>query len=172
MNNGFYSFPQKDVTVPAVTIRTLDQQEDFINYTIQNATSNYEGEVIEGSIDSAVQLFDLVCLYNGGSIWYQVTQGNDKYITRILGIYLGNNKVLLEGTIVIRDNVNINGPYVQNLVQGGAVYVKESTTTGEIDCTIPAAGYIRRLGHCYYRSIVNTSYWIFKFKPSIDWFTP
>ena len=148
---------------------SITDQEAFAASATDNGTPTYEGEVVEGVIDTGVQLFDLVCLYDGGSTWYQVRQSDPNYVTRMLGIYVGNNYVLLEGNIVAEDNQNTYGPYVQNLVQGGAVYVKESTTTGEIDCTIPTGGFIRRLGHCYYQSTNATHEWIFKFRPSNDW---
>jgi hypothetical protein len=86
----------------------------------------------------------------------------------MLGIYLGNNLVLLEGNILQDDNGS-NGPIVQNIDDGLVVYIKDGTTTGEMDTTQPGGGYIRRLGHCFYQSINSGSRWIFKFRPSNDW---
>jgi hypothetical protein len=148
-------------------------QEAFIVDTIDNSRINYEGEAIVGTIDSAVQLYDLVSLESDG-LWYQVDQTNNK-ATKMLGICLdlevGRELILLEGNIVAHDGNGANSPKIFSVDHGLPVYIKEGTTTGEMDTTMPTNGsnYLRRLGHCYYNSSTNSAYWIFKFRPSNDW---
>jgi hypothetical protein len=141
---------------------SLSTQELFTQ-----TTTNWDGEIIESTnIHGSVSDFNLVGLETD-SIWYPIDQ-NSPISTHMLGIYLGNNLVLLEGNILQDDNGS-NGPIVQNIDDGLVVYIKDGTTTGEMDTTQPGGGYIRRLGHCFYQSINSGSRWIFKFRPSNDW---
>jgi hypothetical protein len=153
------------------TIAT-SSQEAFITTTLDTSQVNYEGEVIIGTLDGTVQLYDLVYL-RGDSLWYQVDQTTDKS-TKMLGICLGigeRSLILLEGNIVVHDGGGANCPKVGNVDHGLPVYIQEGTGTGEMNTTVPTNGgnYLRRLGHCYYNSSTNAAYWIFKFRPSNDW---
>jgi hypothetical protein len=89
----------------------------------------------------------------------------------MLGIVLPGGYVLLEGNIIIHDGTGANIPRIDNVDHGLPVYIKDSTSTGQMDTTLPTTSttYIRRLGHCYYNSTDNAIYWIFKFRPSNDW---
>jgi hypothetical protein len=140
----------------------LTTQESF---TINKP--NWDGEVIEvASVNGSVAQFNLVALENDGT-WYAVDQ-TTQLATRMLGIYLDSNLVLLEGNILQDDN-GTNGPIISNVDHGLVVYIKNGTTSGEMDTNIPGGNYIRRLGHCYYQSTESGAIWIFKFRPSNDW---
>ena len=123
----------------------------------------------EVTFDLGVQNFDLVFLDTDG-IWYPVDQSTDSS-TKMLGICNGYDPgtglgtVILEGDIVISTGPGY--PQVAGAGYGLPVYIRDST--GNImSTTIPTAGYVRLLGHCYHNPGGGTE-WIMKFRPSHEW---
>jgi hypothetical protein len=147
---------------------SLTSQRYLAGYTIDNSVPNYEGEIVEATFNS-VSNYQLVFLDTDGD-WKPVDQSSDTS-TKMLGIALPGDYVLLEGNIVAHDGTGANGPRVDNVDHGLPVYIQDGTATGQMDTTLPTTSttYIRRLGHCYYNSTDDSKYWIFKFRPSNDW---
>jgi hypothetical protein len=147
---------------------SLTSQRYLAGYTIDNSVPNYEGEIVEATFNS-VSNYQLVFLDTDGD-WKPVDQSSDTS-TKMLGIALPGDYVLLEGNIVAHDGTGANGPRVDNVDHGLPVYIQDGTATGQMDTTLPTTSttYIRRLGHCYYNSTDYSKYWIFKFRPSNDW---
>jgi hypothetical protein len=68
----------------------------------------------------------------------------------------------LDGDVVVD---GIQGPDY-----GLPVYIRNTTTAGDMSTTIPKAGYVRVVGHCYHNNASTTDNWILKFRPSNDWY--
>jgi hypothetical protein len=134
-------------------------------------TYQYSGEVINTNVSSSATQYNLVAL--SGSYWLPVNQTTDTS-TKMLGIALTVNTVnkagavLLEGDISFdgTDGPNINPGLTQN-DSGKPVYIRENGGDGDMSIVPPSSGYVRIVGHVYYND--GTGY-IFKFKPSNDWY--
>jgi hypothetical protein len=91
------------------------------------------------------------------------------HIGKMLGIALEGGKspsnILLNGDISFdgTDGPDIE-PGLTSSDNGKPVYLK---TTGTMTTSPPTTGYVRILGHVYYN---NGTGYIFKFKPSNDWY--
>jgi hypothetical protein len=102
-----------------------------------------------------------------GSSW--VTASLQDHIGKMLGIALEGgkspNNILLNGDISFdgTDGPNIE-PTLTPSDNGKPVYLKNTTT---MTTSPPTTGYVRILGHVYYN---NGTGYIFKFKPSNDWY--
>jgi hypothetical protein len=146
-------------------------QENFLKDLTTVVGPNWEGETVQATIDGSVSQFDLVCLQSDGT-WYQVDQTTDTS-TKMLGIYVGQvesiDVILLEGSIGVHGGSGTNGPRVSNVDNGLVVYIQEASVA-KFDTNVPATNYVRTLGHCYYNSTSDSEYWIFKFRPSNDWY--
>ena len=154
--------------------------QDAVSTNYNNPNSSYLGDIIEADgtttfIDSTVTDGMLVYLYTN-AYWYPVNQA-DLRATSLLGIAhnvyapSGTGYVLLEGHVVI-DDTAISGPYVSGSAYGAPVYIKDSTTTGEMSTAVPTttgSNIVRVLGHCYQQNSGTTSQWMMKFRPSNDW---
>jgi len=165
-------------------------QRDYKSAAIQNAVSNnynnpyasYLGDVIESDgivtyIDSSVTEGMLVNLDSG--TWTPVDQASTKS-TLLLGIAHNlvpsppnlSGFILLEGHVVI-DDTSTAGPYVASAGYGLPIYIKDSTTTGEMSTVVPTTtggpNIVRILGHCYQQNGGSNSQWMMKFRPSNDW---
>jgi hypothetical protein len=111
-------------------------------------------------------------------VWTAVTQ-NSITATYMLGIAyntngLGSGRILLEGHIITTDSSSL-GPKVASPDHGLPVYIRESTTAGEMSTVLPTitggTRVVRVLGHCYLQDQANSSIWMMKFRPSNDWVT-
>lgn len=132
-------------------------------------TSNYAGTVLNtGLIDNSVILYDLVCLREDGG-WYQNAQETERSRKK-LGIYLGNDLVLIEGHIMIDNNNAISGPSVQAIDLGIPIFIRDGGGTA-MSCTPPTSGYVRILGHIYYQNEnSDPNLYIMRFNPSNDFY--
>jgi hypothetical protein len=167
---------------PSNTWVALDFSNDTIVsselYNIQNIadqvqrsfadTANYAGQLIQAPIDVGVADYSLVYLETDGT-WYNpkatVGYGPDK----MLGICLAGGSILIEGDIGVSDD-NSQGVYIPGADYGLPVYI--SDTTGRMTITAPSStnNVVRIVGHIYYRSATNSSWWTMKFRPSNDWY--
>jgi hypothetical protein len=133
---------------------------------------NFEGEVIEATLDGTAAQFDLIYLETDG-IWYPVTQGTQN-CTKLLGICAATGAhplVILEGSITVNDGTYNDTPKVTSIDHGLPIYIKDSTGN-TMSTTVPTTtgDYVRILGHAYYQNSTNTNYWTMKFRPSNDWY--
>jgi len=154
--------------------------QDAVSTNYNNPNSSYLGDVIEVDgittfIDSTVTDGMLVYLHTNAT-WYPVLQANTRS-TLLLGIAhnvfapAGTGYVLLEGHVVI-DDTSTSGPYVSGSAYGAPVYIKDSTTTGQMSTAVPTttgSNIVRVLGHCYQRNSGTATQWMMKFRPSNDW---
>jgi hypothetical protein len=134
-------------------------------------TDNWSGDVIEGNPDSSVAQWALAYLDPSSSTWYPV---DDSAVgsTYLLGIYLGSNIFLLEGHITVHDvDTGGNGPGIQSPGNGLPIYIRDSTTIGDMSTTLPTTtgNYVRIMGHTYYTSAGTGDNFVMKFRPSNDW---
>lgn len=110
---------------------------------------------------------DLVYLNTDG-IWYQVDQTTDSS-TKMLGIAKNiasqTGSVITEGDLVVTTGTGY--PLVAGAGYGLPVYIREGQGTN-MSVAVPATGYVRLLGHCYYNDGSSTE-WIMKFRPSHEW---
>ncbi len=122
---------------------------------------NYSGQAIRAAIDVSATTGNVLYLETDGT-WYNVDQTQDKS-TKMLGIYLGSDRVLLDGDVVLEDATHIKTPGF-----GQPLYIFQSTS--RLATAIPTSGYVRVLGHCYHQNTTTTDNWIVKFRPSNDWY--
>jgi hypothetical protein len=132
----------------------------------------YSGDVIvPGKFNVSVLLYDVVYLNNSTGEWTTVDQSASTS-TNLLGICLSIDPdlVLLEGHIVVSNN-NTGAPGVDSLTGLGVpIYLMERISTDPYMTTVvPTTGYVRILGYPYYRNVVNTNYYLMKFKPDNTW---
>jgi hypothetical protein len=134
-------------------------------------SSSYAGDIIEGTIHSAVNVSDLVYLESADGKWYQADQTSTSS-TKMLGICVVKDKtgfILLEGHVTINDSDNGVGPYVEGVGHGLPIYMN-SGSIAKMSAIPPTTDYIRILGHAYYNNAgKDTHQWIMKFKPDNTW---
>jgi hypothetical protein len=134
------------------------------------AYNSYGGQILGQSyFDTAVTDNDLIYLNTDGQ-WYQVDQTTNTS-TKMLGIaknvFSQTGSVVIEGDIVVTTATGY--PAVDNAGYGLPVYIKQGAGTA-MDTAIPASGYVRLLGHCYWNSGGGGGdEWIMKFRPSHEW---
>ena len=148
------------ITGSATTYKPLTTQENL------SATFTVSGEIVESAnFDGAVILYDLISLVEG--TWFQTDQtaANSE---RLLGIYIGDNKVLLSGYLTVNEGVG-DGPLVDGPVKHGLVVYIQEAAVGLMDTTVPTADYVRTLGHILYANVSISGNWTMKFNPSNDW---
>jgi len=134
------------------------------------ANNNNAGQILgESYFDANVVDNDLVYLNTDGQ-WYQVDQTTDSS-TKMLGIakniFSQTGSVIIEGDVV----VSVGSPYpiVDNADYGLPIYIKSGSGT-TMDTTVPASGYVRIVGHCYWNNGGGGGdEWIMKFRPSNEW---
>lgn len=121
---------------------------------------------------ASVDLYSLVSLRTDGT-WEMVSQTTASS-TKMLGIYLETIdaytcKILLEGHLQVEDTNNDLAPFVTALDYGLPIYIKQSTTTGELSTNVPSTKYVRILGYAYHQSVDTTTIWIMRFDPDNTW---
>ena len=133
----------------------------------------YEGDVIEGNLDSVTPptLYDLVYMEIDG-LWYIVDQTTDSS-TKMLGIYVENTGtnvgwILLEGHCQVEYNDNDNAPYVNGADGLGVPIYIEEGATGLMGTKTPTSGYVRICGHTYWDTFSNDIA-IMRFDPENTW---
>lgn len=167
----------RTLSTPTTTI-ALDFSSDHVAtfgvYAKQSYRNNVESEALSDTLlehsGQAVRFAGQIhgsCVAGGlvyldsGPLWRAVDQTAD-VSTRMLGIYLDSEYVLLEGDVVLDS--------IQSPDYGSTVYIRNTTTTGDMSTTIPTAGYVRVVGHCYHNNTSTAANWILKFRPSNDWY--
>lgn len=157
------------------TVLNPENLETFIatnSNIIGSAPMAVSGEIIGvSSMDSNVALGNIVHLASDGT-WYQADASYAVSSSGMLGVALGigaRPRVLLEGTIAVNDAGATDVTYCQNAQYGVPVYLRDSTP-GELSTNPPGSGTTRIVGHIYYNSTNDSTYWLMKFKPSNDWY--
>ena len=150
------------------------EAEPLANYSNYGNTFTPSGEIINDvTFNVGVSDYDLVSLDATGQ-WYQ-TAMNSNLSTKMLGIAFNvglTNSVLLEGHMVVSSGSN-GAPKVSNLTIGSAVYMNTTSSGIFMSNTAPVATgqAVRLLGHVYYNSTNDTTWYVMKFRPSNDWVT-
>ncbi len=176
-NNAVVNFETPSLNTPGGNI-AFDWRLDYLSvsniYHKQESRVGVEGESLSntlleysgqsfrysGAIHGSCTAGNLIFLDTDG-VWYAVDQTTNSS-TKMLGIYLGSDYVLLEGDITLN---NIQAPDY-----GLPVYIQVAGTSGQMSTTIPTSGYVRVVGHCYYENALTAGQWILKFRPSNDWY--
>ena len=127
--------------------------------SLSNTNLEYSGYTIEATVDAFSAAGDLVYLNTDG-IWYVVDQTTNTS-TKLLGINIDGNNVLLEGDIIL-NNVTLPD-------HGLPLYIRQGNGR-TLSSTIPTSGYVRVIGHCYYQNGTTSTQWIVKFRPANDWY--
>jgi hypothetical protein len=92
----------------------------------------------------------------------------------MMGIFVGGNKILLDGHIVVVEaGITTGFPTILSMspsLIGFPLY--GAIGTPKFDTTIPTTTnqVIRRLGHAYYQNGIDTGYYLMLFRPSNDYF--
>jgi hypothetical protein len=146
-----------------------DTQDNFAS------SVQYSGEIIEAASTSSAGVaptqYQLVSL--SGSYWLPTNQTTD-ISTKMLGIVIvptddpNKGQVLIEGDITWdgSDGAYIH-PGITSNDKGTPVYIRNNTNSGEMSIIPPTSGYVRIVGYVYF---VKSSIYIFRFKPSNDWY--
>ena len=150
------------ITGSISSLNTTASQETF------SSTTYVSGDIIQGTVVGVSQ-YDLAYLNIDGT-WQHVDQTSDTS-TKMLGIYLGGDQILIDGNIsAITAGVGSPiGVDIMNPNQGLPVYI-DSGSAWDFNTTIPTSNYIRTLGYVYYNNTSNANNWILKFRPSTDWY--
>jgi hypothetical protein len=150
------------VTGSISTYFTTASQETF------SSASYVSGDIIQGTVVGVSQ-YDLAYLNIDGT-WQHVDQTSDTS-TKMLGIYLGGDQILIDGNISAT-TAGVGTPIgvdIMNPNQGLPVYI-DSGSSYDFNTIIPTSNYIRTLGYVYYNNAINANNWILKFRPSTDWY--
>jgi hypothetical protein len=146
-----------------------DTQDNFALSIQYSGETIYAASTSSAGIDPAQ--YQLVSL--SGSYWLPTNQTTDTS-TKMLGIVIvtgddpNKGQVLIEGDITWdgQDGVGIH-PGITSDDKGTPVYIRAGAASGGMSIKPPATGYVRIVGYVYF---VNSSRYIFRFKPSNDWY--
>ena len=150
------------------------EAEPLANYSNYGNAFTPSGEIINGvTFDVGVSDYDLVSLKFDGT-WVQSSMTNQDAF-KMLGIAFNvglTNSVLLEGHMVVSSGSN-GAPKVTDLTIGKAVYMNTTSSGIFMSNTAPVATgqAVRLLGHVYYNSTNDATWYVMKFRPSHDWVT-
>lgn len=149
------------------------------NTILQNANFSqrlwWSGHTIYASVSDTVtevgSLVSFIPPFGGIWVYSDFTLENSRS-TNILGIYLGNNLVLLDGHIVaVSEGVTSNFPTILNMSVsanlGSVVYGTAGTPKFNTNEPVASGNVKRRLGHTYYND--GSNYYLMFFRPSNDW---
>jgi hypothetical protein len=147
------------------TTSNIYKQQNTRNSTVGESLSDtllsYSGHSLQAVVTGSAVTGNILYLDTDGT-WKTVNQ-TTVTSTKMLGISLTTNVVLLEGDVVLEAGTMIKTP-----TYGAPLYIWEGGTVLSSD--IPTSGYVRVLGHCYYQNTSTTDNWIVKFRPSNDWY--
>ena len=150
------------------------EAEPLANYSNYGNAFTPSGEIINGvTFDVGVSDYDLVSLKFDGT-WVQSSMTSQDAF-KMLGIAFNvglTNSVLLEGHMVVSSGSN-GAPKVTDLTIGRAVYMNTTSSGIFMSNTAPVATgqAVRLLGHVYYNSTNDATWYVMKFRPSHDWVT-
>ena len=150
-----------NIFVTSNIYKQQNTKNNSIGENFSNTLLNYSGHSLEASVTGSATTGTILYLDTDGT-WKTVNQ-TTATSTKMLGICLDTNVVLLEGDVVLEASSMVKTP-----AYGAPLYIWEGGTVLSSD--IPTSGYVRVLGHCYYRNTSTTNNWIVKFRPSSDWF--
>ena len=145
-------------------------QDDVLNNAVASGEIWYSGHTIQGVIDVGVtEIGSLVALEFG--TWklanFSSTSANAEFM---MGIFVGGQKVLLDGHIVaVQNGVSTSFPQIQNinpLLVGFPIYASGGSPAFDVAPPSGTGDYIRTMGHCYR---TEDDYYLFLFRPSNDW---
>jgi hypothetical protein len=142
----------------SLTVTGNATQREELSNTLYAFTG--QAEDYAGAIDDSCVAGQLVFLDPAGA-WYTVGQ-TTAASTKLLGLWNGDNMILLEGTMVVDT--------IQSPTPGLPVYIRDGAPFGEMSTNIPTGGYVRVVGHCLYENVATPGQWIIRFKPSNDWY--
>jgi hypothetical protein len=147
-------------------------QVQVINDAVANQELWWSGHVIQGIVDSSViEVGSLVALFGGSWNYADFSTSNPSAINMV-GIWLGDNNILLDGHIVCAETgVTTGFPILQNMspsLIGSVLYGSEGSPKFNIQKPTTTGAVIRRLGHTYFEDSMNTGYYIMLFRPSND----
>jgi hypothetical protein len=144
----------------SLTVTGNATQREELSNTLYAFTG--QAEDYAGAIDDSCVAGQLVFLDPGSGVsWYAVGQ-TTAASTKLLGLWNGDNMILLEGTMVVNT--------IQSPTPGLPVYIRDGAPFGEMSTNIPDGGYVRVVGHCLYENVATPGQWIIRFKPSNDWY--
>ena len=150
------------------------ESEALTDYSAYGNTFTPAGEIINNvTFDVGVSDYDLVSLTSTGT--WQQTSMTTQDAFKMLGIAfnVGSiNSVLLEGHMVVSSGSN-GAPKISNLTIGKPVYMNTTSSGVFMSNTAPVvtSQTVRLLGHVYYNSINDATWYTMKFRPSHDWVT-
>ena len=166
-------------------VEALNWENDYVNYSntylyrfystdSQDAlvsSVQYTGETINAAVSSSAIQYRLVAL--SGSIWLPVSQTTDTS-TKMLGIALVVDISPTRGVVLLEGDISWDGANGLS-IHGGItvgdngipIYMRPNDSSGRMSIVPPSSGYVRIVGHVYYN---NGTGYIFKFKPSNDWY--
>jgi hypothetical protein len=147
-------------------------QEKFIDFAYSNLGQVWwSGHTIEASVDGGLAIGKLAYLEPSAGMWYAV-DFNTVRGSKMLGIYVGTNTILLDGHVVVSTAPAANFPFVN----GSSPWIGEplygdASAAGQMSNVVPTAtgDYVRVLGHVYYNYTADSDYYIMLFRPSNDW---
>jgi hypothetical protein len=169
-----------NATIGAVNHRAYTRNLEDLNsngellayYSNYGNQFNPTGEILSNaSIDAGVTDYDLVALASNGT-WYTANMTTQDAV-RMLGIAYSigvKNNVLLEGSMVVSSGSS-GAPKISTLSIGKPVYMNTTSSGIFLSTNSPAASgqYVRVLGHTYYNSTNDNTWYLMKFRPSNDW---
>lgn len=150
------------------------ETEALTNYSSYGNTFTPAGEIINNvTFDVGVSDYDMVSLTSTGT-WVQTSMTTQDAF-KMLGIAFNvgsTNSVLLEGHMVVSSGSN-GAPKISDLTIGRAVYMNTTSSGVFMSNTAPVVTgqTVRLLGHVYYNSTNDATWYTMKFRPSHDWVT-
>jgi hypothetical protein len=162
------SFYQNDFSVRAIT------QSRIINDSATNQELWWSGHTIEGVLDAGVTVIGSVVVLIGATWDYADCSASNPFSRNMMGIFVGGNKILLDGHIVVVEaGITTGFPTILSMspsLIGFPLY--GAIGTPKFDTNIPTTTnqVIRRLGHAYYQNGIDTGYYLMLFRPSNDYF--
>lgn len=150
------------------------EAEPLANYPGYGNVFTPAGEIINGvTFNVGVSDYDMVSLTSTGT-WVQ-TAMNNQDATKMLGIAFNvgsTNSVLVEGHMVVSSGSS-GAPKISNLTIGLPVYMNTTSSGVFMSNTAPVVTgqTVRLLGHVYYNSTNDGTWYTMKFRPSHDWVT-
>jgi hypothetical protein len=160
---------------------SVEKQKGIIKGSVNSQRIWYSGHTIDGVVSFPPlplppTLFGVVVALVGGT-WERAKFTTGENGTNMLGIWLGDNKILLDGhCVVVTTGVTTNFPQCDGLTTsriGSPIYGQPSIFGGNMTITEPIStgNIVKRLGHAYYEdnTTANAGYFIMLFRPSNDY---
>jgi hypothetical protein len=160
---------------------SVTKQTGIIKGSVDSQRIWYSGHTIDAVVSFPPlplppTLFGVVVALVGGT-WERAKFTTGENGTNMLGIWLGDNKILLDGhCVVVTTGVTTNFPQCDSLTTtriGSPIYGLADIVGGTMTITQPIStgNIVKRLGHAYYEdnTTTNAGYFIMLFRPSNDY---